>query len=76
MKTEKLFSEEEAKQIGKKLGIKWDKFDKEEVLPTIIEWMERRKRPFTFNTQASIELSDHKDLMQHDQSYSFSGHCL
>ena len=27
MKTEKLFSEEEAKQIGKKLGIKWDKFD-------------------------------------------------
>ncbi|OGW52180.1 MAG: hypothetical protein A2Y81_02625 [Nitrospirae bacterium RBG_13_43_8] len=27
MKTEKLFSEEEAKLIGKKLGIKWDKFD-------------------------------------------------
>jgi len=27
MKTEKLFSEEEAGQIGKKLGIKWDKFD-------------------------------------------------
>jgi Protein of unknown function (DUF5661) len=27
MKTENLFSEEEAKQIGKKLGIKWDKFD-------------------------------------------------
>jgi hypothetical protein len=27
METEKLFSEEEAKQIGKKLGIKWDKFD-------------------------------------------------
>lgn len=27
MKTEKLFSEEEAKQIGNKLGIKWDKFD-------------------------------------------------
>jgi Protein of unknown function (DUF5661) len=27
MKTEKLFLEEEAKQIGKKLGIKWDKFD-------------------------------------------------
>ena len=36
---------------------------KEEVLPAIIEWMERRKHPFTFNTQASIELSDHKDLM-------------
>ncbi|MFZ2198806.1 MAG: DUF4070 domain-containing protein [Thermodesulfovibrionales bacterium] len=36
---------------------------KEEVLPAIIEWMERKKHPFTFNTQASIELSDHKDLM-------------
>jgi radical SAM superfamily enzyme YgiQ (UPF0313 family) len=37
---------------------------KEEVLPAIIEWMERRRHPFTFNTQASIELSDHKDLME------------
>jgi radical SAM superfamily enzyme YgiQ (UPF0313 family) len=37
---------------------------KEEVLPAIIEWMEVRKHPFTFNTQASIELSDHKDLME------------
>jgi radical SAM superfamily enzyme YgiQ (UPF0313 family) len=37
---------------------------KEEVLPVIIEWMERRKYPFSFNTQASIELSDHKDLME------------
>ncbi|MGD0887314.1 MAG: B12-binding domain-containing radical SAM protein [Thermodesulfovibrionales bacterium] len=37
---------------------------KEEILPAIIEWMERRRHPFTFNTQASIELSDHKDLMQ------------
>jgi len=37
---------------------------KEEVLPAIIEWMEMRKRPFSFNTQASIELSDHTDLMQ------------
>jgi len=37
---------------------------KEEVLPAIIEWMEMRKHPFCFNTQASIELSDHKDLMQ------------
>jgi radical SAM superfamily enzyme YgiQ (UPF0313 family) len=36
---------------------------KEEVLPAIIEWMEMRKHPFSFNTQASIELSDHKDLM-------------
>jgi len=37
---------------------------KEEVLPAVIEWMERKKRPFSFNTQASIELSDHKDLMR------------
>jgi len=37
---------------------------KEEVLPAIIEWMERKKYPFSFNTQASIELSDHKDLME------------
>ena len=37
---------------------------KEEVLPAIIEWMEMRGHPFSFNTQASIELSDHKDLME------------
>jgi radical SAM superfamily enzyme YgiQ (UPF0313 family) len=37
---------------------------KEEILPAIIGWMEMRKHPFTFNTQASIELSDHEDLMQ------------
>jgi radical SAM superfamily enzyme YgiQ (UPF0313 family) len=37
---------------------------KEEILPAIIEWVERKKRPFSFNTQTSIELSDHKDLME------------
>ncbi len=37
---------------------------KDEILPAVIEWMERRKHPFSFNTQASIELSDHKDLME------------
>ena len=37
---------------------------KEEILPAIIEWMEIRRHPFTFNTQASIELSDNKDLMK------------
>ena len=36
---------------------------REEILPAIVEWMEGRKHPFSFNTQASIELSDHKDLM-------------
>ncbi len=37
---------------------------KEEILPAIAEWMERRKYPFSFITQVSIELSDHEDLMQ------------
>ncbi|GAB4484298.1 MAG: B12-binding domain-containing radical SAM protein [Thermodesulfovibrionales bacterium] len=37
---------------------------KEEVLPAVIDWMDRHKHPFTFNTQASIELADHKDLME------------
>ena len=37
---------------------------KEEILPAIAEWMERKKHPFSFETQASIELSDHEDLMQ------------
>jgi radical SAM superfamily enzyme YgiQ (UPF0313 family) len=37
---------------------------KEEVLPAIIEWMDMRKHPFVFNTQASIELSDNDELME------------
>src|SRR5512139_1603979 len=37
---------------------------KEEILPAVAEWMERKKHPFSFITQASIELSDHEDLMQ------------
>jgi radical SAM superfamily enzyme YgiQ (UPF0313 family) len=37
---------------------------KEEILPAIIDWMERKKHPFSFNTQASVELADHEDLMQ------------
>ncbi len=36
---------------------------REEVLPAVIEWMGRNRHPFTFNTQASIELADHEDLM-------------
>ncbi|HEY5998046.1 MAG TPA: B12-binding domain-containing radical SAM protein [bacterium] len=36
---------------------------KEEILPAIAEWMKARRHPFLFNTQASIELSDHQDLM-------------
>jgi radical SAM superfamily enzyme YgiQ (UPF0313 family) len=36
---------------------------KEEILPAIVDWMERRKHPFTFNTEASIDLSDDEELM-------------
>lgn len=36
---------------------------KEEILPAIVNWMERRKHPFTFNTEASIDLSDDEELM-------------
>jgi len=36
---------------------------KEEILPAIADWMERRKYPFTFNTEASIDLSDDEELM-------------
>ena len=36
---------------------------KVEILPAIVDWMERRKHPFTFNTEASIDLSDDEELM-------------
>ena len=37
---------------------------KEDILPAIIEWMKEKKHPFSFITQASIELSDDEELMQ------------
>jgi len=37
---------------------------KKEVLPTVIDWMEKRKYPFSFSTQASINLSDDEELMK------------
>lgn len=37
---------------------------KEEILPAIINWMEEKKYPFTFNTQLSINLSDDEKLME------------
>lgn len=37
---------------------------KQEVLPAIIEWMERHRYPFTLNTEVSINLSDDEELMQ------------
>jgi radical SAM superfamily enzyme YgiQ (UPF0313 family) len=37
---------------------------KNEVLPAIIEWMEERKHPFSFFTEASIDISDDEELMK------------
>ncbi len=36
---------------------------KKELLPAIIDWMDKRNRPFAFNTQASIDLVDDEELM-------------
>jgi len=37
---------------------------KREVLPGIIAWMKEKKSPFTFSTEASINLADDEELMK------------
>ena len=37
---------------------------KSEILPTIIEWMNEKKHPFSLFTEASINLADDEELMQ------------
>jgi radical SAM superfamily enzyme YgiQ (UPF0313 family) len=44
--------------IGNKHKLKTD------LLPVIINWMEINKHPFTFTTEASINLADDQDLME------------
>lgn len=39
-------------------------FLKRDLLPQLIEWMEKRKHPFRFITEASVNLADDTDLMQ------------
>jgi len=44
--------------IGNKIKLKL------EILPAIIEWMATKRSPFSFTTEASIDLSDDEKLMQ------------
>lgn len=37
---------------------------KEDILPALIEWMDQKRHPFVFITQASVELADDRDLMR------------
>jgi radical SAM superfamily enzyme YgiQ (UPF0313 family) len=37
---------------------------KREIMPPLIEWMEKKKHPFTLSTEASVDLSDDEELMR------------
>ena len=37
---------------------------KEEILPAIIDWMQKRKHPFNLFTEVSVNLADDEELMQ------------
>ncbi len=43
--------------IGNKVKLK------EQILPGLIEWMDRLNHPFTFSTEASLNMSDDEELM-------------
>jgi len=43
--------------IGKRQQLKTD------LLPAIINWMDKRNRPFSFNTQVSLDMVDDEELM-------------
>jgi len=53
--------------IGKRQQLKKD------LLPAIIDWMKKRKRPFSFSTQTSIDLVDDEELMTLMAKAGFDG---
>lgn len=46
---------------------------KSDVLPAIIDWMKKRRYPFNFSTEASIDLSDDEKLMRMMIKAGFKG---
>jgi len=46
---------------------------KSDVLPAIIDWMKKRKYPFNFSTEASIDISDDEELMHMMFKAGFDG---